>query len=120
MSLDQTYSTGSAVTITNTEMSIGVTGGTTVGLPLSRTDLGLFMIELDGIANMIKGDEYLLQIYKTVRSGGTRRLFEAIRLRGPQTQVFAYPWIPLTGWDVTMTRISATSRAWDWCINRLT
>lgn len=118
--LDLAYSTGSGVSITNTETSIGVTGGTTVGLPLSRTDAGLFLIMVDGVANMVKGDEYLFRLYETARTGGTRRTIFSATIKGAQSEAFLLPWLPLgIGWDATLQRISATSRAFDWSIRRI-
>lgn len=118
--LNNAYSTGSAVTVTNTETSIGVTGGTTTGLPLARTDAGLFYIMVDAIANMVKGDEYLFKLYETLRSGGTRRTLFQASLKGVQSKPLIIEWVPLEiGWDATLQRISATSRAIDWRISRI-
>jgi hypothetical protein len=120
MPLDLAYATGSGVTITNTEMSIGVTGGTTTGLPISRTDSGLFMLVYDDVANMVKGDEYLLRIYETARASGTRRLIFNVTRSDAQSEPLVIPWLPLgIGWDMTAQRISASSRAIDWSIRRV-
>lgn len=120
MALDLAYATGSGVTVTNTEMSLGVTGGTTTGVPVARTDAGLYTLMLDGVANMVKGDEYLLKVYEKARSGGTVRLVFSLRLKGAQSEILVIPNLLLgVGWDITLQRISATSRAFDWSVRRV-
>lgn len=120
MAINLAYATGNAVTVTNTETSLGVDGGTTTGVPVARTDAGMFSLFLDGVANMVKGDEYRIRIYECARSGGTtRKIFEAT-ISDAQSEMFVTPALPLGhGWDITLQRISATSRAFDWTVRRV-
>lgn len=121
MALDLAYATGSAVSVTNSETSLGVTGGTTSGVPVARTDAGLFMLVLDGVANMVKGDEYRLKVYEKARASGTVRVIFQATLSDAQSEAFVLPWLPLgIGWDITLQRISASSRAFDWAVRRIT
>jgi hypothetical protein len=120
MAIELAYATGSGVTVTNTEMSLGVTGGTTTGVPVARTDAGLFTLFLDGLANMIKGDEYRGRVYEKARAGGTVRLVFSFTLADVQSELFVLPNLLLgIGWDITLQRISATSRAFDWAVRRV-
>lgn len=118
MAIDLSYAEGNAVTITNTETSIAVDGGTTT-LP-TLTDVGVYQIFIDGVANMAKGDEYLIRVYEKTSSSGTKRVIMQARILGTQSEPWVSPNVLLgVGWDVTMQRISATSRAFDWSIRRV-
>lgn len=120
MALDLAYATGSAVSITNSETSLATTGGTTTGVPQSITDAGQYQVVLDGVANMAKGDEYLLKVYEKARASGTQRVMFTLRIMDAQSELIVLPPLLLgIGWDVTMQRISANSRAWDWSLRRL-
>lgn len=120
MALDLAFATGSGVTVTATEMSLMTTGGSTTGVPQSNTTTGLFMLVLDGVANMAKGDEYLVKVYEKARAGGIQRVIFQARIKNAQAEAFIMPWVPLgIGSDITLQRISATSRAFDWSIRRL-
>lgn len=120
MAIDLAYATGSAVSITNTEQSIGVTGGTTTGVPVARTDSGIFQFWIDGVANMVKGDEFKFRVYETVRASGTVRLVFVATLSDVQSEAFVTPQLLLgIGWDATLQRISASSRNFDWSVRRI-
>jgi hypothetical protein len=120
VAIDLAYATGSGVTITNSETSIGVTGGTTSGVPVARTDAGIYMVFIDGVANMVKGDEYKWKVYEKARSGGTVRAILVGTISDAQSEMVVIPNLILgVGWDVTLQRISATSRAFDWSIRRV-
>ena len=120
MAIDLAYATGTAVTVTNIETSIAVTGGTTTGVPVARTDIGLYTLFLDGVANMVKGDEYRWRVYEKARSGGTVRLLLSGTLSDVQSELIIIPNLVLgIGWDITLQRISATSRAFDWSVRRI-
>lgn len=120
MPLDLAYATGSAVSITNTETSIAVTGGTTTGVPQSLTATGLFQLFYDDVANMVKGDEYRLRVYEKAVAGGTQRVIFDIRRTDAQIEPLVIPWLPLgIGWDITSQRISANSRAISWSVRRV-
>jgi hypothetical protein len=118
VAINLAYATGSAVSITNSETSLATTGGT--GGPQAKTDAGSFMLILDGVANMVKGDEYLLRVYEKAVSGGTQRVIMSARLLNAQSEPFLIPNLLLgVGWDITLQRISASSRAFDWSIRRV-
>ena len=117
MALNMAYRTGSAVSITNTETSLAVDGGSTT--LQTMTDDGVYTLFLDGVANMVKADEYLLKLYETAVGGGTKRVFFELRLKNAQSKPLILPNIMLgVGWDMTLQRISASSRAFDWSIRR--
>lgn len=120
MTIDLAYATGSAVSITNSEISIGVTGGTTTGVPVSRTDVGVYQFFIDGVANMVKGDTFLFKVYETARASGTVRVVFQATLANVQTEIFVTPQLMLgIGWDATLDRISASSRDFDWSVRRI-
>ncbi len=120
MPLDLAYATGSAVSITATEMSIGVTGGTTTGVPVSRTDTGLYTVMIDGVANLVQGDEIRWRVYEKARAAGTQRVILTGLIRGAQSEPLVLPSLPLgIGWDATLQLISATARALDWSLRRV-
>ncbi len=120
MALSLTYVTGTGITITNAETSIGVTDGTTTGVPQSLTDDGIYYVTIDGVANMVKGDEYRIRVYEKARSGGTQRVLFETRMCDAQSELIRLPPFDLgVGWDVTMLRVSSTSRAFDWRITRI-
>lgn len=120
MAIDNAYATGTAVTVTTTEQSIGVTGGTTTGVPVSRTDAGSFQFFLDCVANFAKGDEYEFRVYEKARSGGTvRTVFRAV-ISDAQVEMFVTPPILLgVGWDATVKKLAGTDRAIDWSVRRV-
>lgn len=119
MAIDIAYATGTAVTVGVTEMSLGVTGGTTTGVPVARTDVGSIQLVLDGVASMAKGDEYEVRVTERARSGGiTRTLFSA-RFSDTQAELFVTPPIMVgAGWDVTLKKIAGVDRAFDWSVRR--
>jgi hypothetical protein len=120
MAIDLAFATGSGVTVTNTEMSLATTGGTTTGVPQSITTVGVFRLWLDGVANMVKADEYLLKVYEKVRASGIQRVVFQARLLDAQSEIYVMPSLELgIGWDITLQRISSTSRAFDWSIRRI-
>lgn len=120
MAIDLEYAAGTAVTVTNTETSLSVDGGTTTGVPRADTNAGSYMLFLDGVANMVKGDEYRVRIYERARTGGTTRLVFSASISDAQSEMFVTPPLMLgLGWDITLTRISATSRAFDWSVRRV-
>jgi hypothetical protein len=116
---DLEYAAGSAVSVSTTEMSLATDGGTTVGVPQSKTDAGLYQLVLDAFA-MAKGDEYAVKIYEKAVTGGTQRLVEEIRLMDAQASLFYTPQLQLgLGWDITLDKIAGTDRAFSWSIRRV-
>ena len=120
MPLDLAYATGSAVTVGTTEMSMATTGGTTTGVPQSKTDAGLFQFVIDGVANMAKGDQIQITIYEKARASGTQRIVFRAILYNAQSELFVTPPIALgIGWDGTLKKLAGTDRAVDWSIRRV-
>jgi hypothetical protein len=118
MAMDKSYAEGNGVTVTNTETSIAVDGGTTTGVPVARTDDGIYQLFLDGIANMVKGDQFRVKVYEMAID--VARVVFQCDLYGAQAEMFVMPPLRLgVGWDITLQRISASSRAFDWRISRI-
>jgi hypothetical protein len=104
-----------ALSVTATEVSL-ITGTT----PAAQTDDAVIQVYIDGVANMAKGDEFSIKIYETVRASGTQRVVFRATIADAQSEVFVTPQlIVMNGWDVTMTRISATSRAFDTSVRKV-
>jgi hypothetical protein len=119
MPQDLEYAAGSAVSIGTTEMSLATDGGTTAGVPQSKTDAGLFQLMLDAFA-MAKGDEYLLKIYEKAATGATQRLLDSVKLCDAQATLYYTPQLQLgLGWDITLDKIAGTDRAFTWSIRRV-
>ena len=69
---------------------------------------------------MVKGDRFDVKIYEIARAGGTVRVLAKIPMLGVQSRPLWLPGLPLgVGWDITIQRISASSRAFDWSIRRV-
>lgn len=118
MPLDLVYAQGNAVTITNTETSLAVDGGSTTLQTI--TDAGIYTVMIDGVSTMAKGDEYLIRFYEKASSSGSKRVLYDPKMFGAQSQMWVFPNIILgIGWDITMQRISSTSRAFNWSIRRV-
>lgn len=115
MALAELY-TGSAVTISTTEISL-VSGTST--LQTDTTD-GLFQLFVEA-NNMAAGDQYRIQIYEKVLSGGTKRLIDQFDLLGVQPKpVWVGPALFLMhGWDFTLIKIAGTDRAFSWSIRQV-
>jgi hypothetical protein len=104
-----------ALSVTATEVSL-ITGTT----PAAQTDDAIIQVFIDGVTNMVKSDEFLIKVYEKVRSGGTQRVVFQATLSDAQSEAFVTPTLIVTnGWDVTMTRISATSRAFDTSVRKV-
>ncbi len=114
MSITLALYSGTAVSISTTELSL--TLGTTSGTPASKTDVGVFELDIDP-ANMAAGDEYEVRLYDKIRSGGTQRSVVLGNLVGAQSG-FAKFHVGFLGygWDITMKKIAGTDRAFDWTI----
>ncbi len=120
MAIDIVYAYGSNVTVTNTETSLATTGGTTTGVPQSITDDGEYVLMLDGVGALAKGDEYTLRIYEKTETGGTQRVIATIPIVGAQSNPIYIMSLRLgVAWDITLQRISANSRAFYWTIRRV-
>jgi hypothetical protein len=121
MPLDLSYASGTAVSVTATEKSLSVTGGADLvgGVPFARTDAGIYRLWLD-CRNLIAGDQYRWRVYEKTRSGGAAIIWDSALIFGPIAEgLLTIPYELGIGWDITLVRVSATSRAFDWHISRL-
>lgn len=105
------------VTVGSTELSI-VSGTTT--LPTPVTDDGVYQLWVDA-GNMAKGDEFRIKLYEKVEgTGGTKKVFFQASLLGVQSEIFVTPsFILINGWDMTITKIAGTDRAFDASIRKV-
>lgn len=111
-----THAEQNALSVDGTELSL-ISGTSTLA---NDTTAGVYQLLVDGVANMVKGDEFVVRAYEKTRSGGTKRkVFQAL-LNDAQSEIFVTP--PLTllnGWDFTMQRTAGTARAFDTSIRKV-
>jgi hypothetical protein len=113
-----TYKVGDNVTITSSETSLAVDGGSTTLQTV--TDIGVYTLLLDGVGSMAKGDEYRWRVYEKAHANGTKRVIMSGTISDAQSEPVMLPNLMLgLGWDITLQRISATSRAFYWSIRRV-
>lgn len=104
----------SAVTVGATELSI-VSGTTTLQ---NNTTAGVYQLVIDA-ANMAKGDQFIVKLYEKCKAAGTKRVFSAWSLLGVQSELFITPsFMLLNGWDMTITKLAGTDRAFDASIRK--
>lgn len=105
-----------ALSVTGTEVSL-INGSTTL---TANTTAGVYQLLVDGVANMVKGDEFVVRIYETVRASGTMRLVLSTTMSDVQTEALVMPNLVLgNGWQMTMQRVSASSRSFDSSIRKV-
>lgn len=104
------------VTVGTTELSI-VSGTTTLQ---TITDDGVYQLWIDA-GTMTKADEFRIKLYEKVEgTGGTKKVFFQATLQGVQTENFVTPtFILINGWDMTITKIAGTDRAFDASIRKV-
>ena len=104
------------VTISTTEISI-VSGTSALQ---TITDDGVYQLWVDA-GNMAKADEFRIKLYEKVEgTGGTKKVFAQWSLLGVQAEVFVTPtFILINGWDMTITKIAGTDRAFDCSIRKV-
>lgn len=104
------------VTISTSEISI-VSGTTTLQ---TITDDGVYQLWIDASA-MAKADEFRVKMYEKVEgTGGTKKVFAQWSLLGVQNEIFVTPtFILINGWDMTITKIAGTDRAFDASIRKV-
>ena len=118
MPTDLTFRSGNNVSITATETSLAVNGGSTSLQTI--TSKGVYSVWIDGVANLVKGDEYRWRVYEKASTGATKRMVFNGTISDAQAEPVVIPHLMLgLGWDVTLQRISATSRAFHWSVRRL-
>lgn len=104
------------VTISTTEISI-VSGTSTLQ---TVTDDGVYQLWIDA-GTMAKADVFRIRLYEKVEAtGGTKKIFFQTRLMGVQAEIFVTPtFILINGWDMTITKIAGTDRAFDASIRKV-
>lgn len=105
------------VTVGTTELSI-VSGTTSLQ---TITDDGVYQLWVDGVANMVKSDEFIIRIYEKVEAtGGTKRVVFSAVLSDAQSEIFVTPMLILMhGWDMTIQRTGGADRAFDASIRKI-
>lgn len=106
------------VTIGTTEWSIP--RNASYDIAQSQTDDGVYQLWIDA-GTMAKGDEFRVRCYEIVEAtGGTKKVFAQWSLLGVQSEVFVTPtFILINGWDMTITKIAGTDRAFDASIRKV-
>jgi len=104
-----------ALSVSNTELSL-ITGTSS---RQHNTTAGVYQLFIDGVTNMVKGDEFKVRVYEKCRASGTdRQVFSAI-LSDAQSELFVTPPLMLlNGWDFTMIRTAGSDRAFDTSIRK--
>ena len=101
-----------------TELSIP--RNATYDVAQSQATAGVYQLWIDAYA-MAKGDEYRVRLYEKVEAtGGTKKVFFSATLLGVQAEVFVTPtFVLMNGWDMTLTKIAGTDRAFDASIRKI-
>jgi hypothetical protein len=104
------------VTVGTTELSI-VSGTTTLQ---TITDDGVYQLWVDA-GNMALADQFIIKIYEKVEgTGGTKKVCMAQTLAHVQSEIWVSPSLVLmNGWDMTLTKVSGTDRAFDASIRKV-
>lgn len=118
MAMDLHYAAGNNVTITNTETSLAVDGGSTTLQTLTAE--GLYQLFLSGKASMVKGDEFTLRFYEKAEANAAKEIFLTAILSDAQSEMLVSPEFHLgAGWDITLQRTAGSDRAFYWTIRRV-
>src|SRR5262247_1142903 len=118
MPTNMTFRSGNNVTITNTETSLAVNGGSTSLQTL--TNKGLYQVILDGVASLAKGDEFRFRVYEKASTGATKRVIMNGTISDTQAEPYVTPQLQLgIGWDVTLQRTGGSNRAFYWGIRQV-
>ena len=114
MALDLYWVENTGQSVGTTELSL-ISGTTTLQ---TSTVEGYFTLKIDPAA-MAQGDEYLLTLYETAATGGTKRAVTTWPLFGNQQRNHIAPGFPLgVGWDWTIQKVTGTDRSFSWTIAR--
>jgi hypothetical protein len=69
---------------------------------------------------MAKGDEYKWRVYEKPSTGAGQRQILSGTVSDAQSEAIVIPHLMLgIGWNMTLQRISATNRAWNWSIRQV-
>lgn len=118
MAIDTVYRTGNNVSVTATELFLTTNDGTTTDT--DQTDDGVYELWVDGRAALLKGDEFRLRVYEKAHASATRATIVDRRIKGAQTRPTIIKGLVLgVGWNMSLQRISATSRNFYWTIRRI-
>lgn len=118
MPTNMTFRSGNNVSITGTETSLCVNGGSTTLQTL--TNKGVYSILLDGVASMAKGDQYTLRVYEKASTAATKRVIMKLTISDAQSEPTFIPHLMLgIGFDATLQRDSTTSRAYYWSVRQV-
>lgn len=108
--------TGSAVTISTTEISM-INGTSTIA---TNSTAGIYQafVDLNAVA---AGDVFEFRAYEKTITGGTQRLVYYARFANAQASpIFVSPTLVLgIGWDMTLIKSSGTDRALTWRISKV-
>lgn len=120
MPTNMKFKSGNAVTITAAETSLAVDGGSTASAGVQTiTTKGVYTLMLSSTA-MVKGDEYKWRVYEKPSTGAGQRQIFSGTVSDAQSEAIVIPHLLLgIGWNMTLQRISATSRAWNWSIRQV-
>lgn len=117
MPTNLTFKSGNAATITNTETSLAVDGGSTTLQTL--TNKGLYWLVLKSTA-MAKGDQFTWRVYEKASTGAGKSVLIDGILADAQSEQFMIPAVPLgIGWDMTLQRTAGSNRAFYWSIRQV-
>ena len=106
---------GDNVTLTDTETSLMVDGGSTTLQTI--TTAGFYGLKLDMVATLAKVDEFTIRFYEKARSTGTKRVFDTLKLRHGMSSILIVPPILLgVGSDITAQRTAGSNRAAYWTV----
>lgn len=116
MPLSLTYKSGNAATITDTETSLAVDGGSTSLQTI--TDKGFYTLLLRSTA-VTKGDEFRLKVYEKASTGASKAVILDVTLSDSLPSQYMIPQLVLgLGWDMTLQRTGGSNRAFSWSIRR--
>jgi len=95
-----------------------VNNSTTVA---ADTTKGVYLLTLDPVTNLAKGDRFLVQYLEKVRaSGGTQRVVFSATIGNAQAENWMFPAMPLGhGWDITLKKLAGTDRAFDLSVRKI-
>lgn len=117
MPTNLTFRSGNAVSITGTETSLAVNGGSTALQTL--TNKGIYTLMMRSTA-MTKGDEFKWRVYEKVSTGAGKAVIYSGTISDAQSEPTVTPQLFLgIGWDITLQRVSATSRNFHWSIRQI-
>ena len=105
-----------SATISTSEFSLP--GNTSVGVPTVQTDT-CQMQPFVYVAAMAAGDEFLVQLYEKVTSGGAQIVLDSWRLVFPQDRIVLPAVILHNGWDLTIKKIAGTDRSVQWSLRKV-